>query len=95
MATALAFAVTAIAGILLGVRTSFGLSAGGVRLIIGGEDGIIGWLGYGWGTIVRGVILKVAQTLAQNARRSHRDSSRLGHPPAGPVSEGGILSARC
>ena len=63
MAMALALAVTAIAGILLGVRTSFDPSVGGARLIFGFEAVIIGGLGNLWGTLVGGVILGVAQTL--------------------------------
>ena len=63
MAIALALAVTAIAGILLGVRTSFDPSVGGARLIFGFEAVIIGGLGNLWGTLVGGVILGVAQTV--------------------------------
>ncbi len=63
MAMALALAVTAIAGILLGVRTSFDPSVGGARLIFGFEAVIIGGLGNLWGTLAGGVILGVAQTI--------------------------------
>ena len=63
MAMALALAVTAIAGILLGVRTSFDASVGGARLIFGFEAVIIGGLGNLWGTLAGGVILGVAQTV--------------------------------
>ena len=42
---ALALAVTALAGILLGIRTSFDPSIGGGRLIFGFEAVIIGGLG--------------------------------------------------
>lgn len=63
LAMALALAVTAIAGILLGVRTSFDPSVGGARLIFGFEAVIIGGLGNLWGTLAGGVILGVAQTL--------------------------------
>lgn len=63
LAMALALAVTAIAGILLGVRTSFDPSIGGGRLIFGFEAVIIGGLGNLWGTLVGGVILGVAQTV--------------------------------
>ena len=62
-AMALALAVTAIAGILLGIRTSFDPSVGGGRLIFGFEAVIIGGLGNLWGTLAGGVILGVAQTL--------------------------------
>lgn len=63
MAMAIALAVTAIAGILLGIRTSFDPSVGGARLIFGFEAVIIGGLGNLWGTLAGGVILGVAQTI--------------------------------
>ena len=63
LAMAVALAVTAIAGILLGVRTSFDPSIGGGRLIFGFEAVIIGGLGNLWGTLAGGVILGVAQTV--------------------------------
>jgi len=63
LAMALALAVTAIAGILLGIRTSFDPSVGGARLIFGFEAVIIGGLGNIWGTLAGGVILGVAQTV--------------------------------
>ncbi|MBU2958886.1 branched-chain amino acid ABC transporter permease [Paracoccus sp. 1_MG-2023] len=63
LAMALALAVTAVAGILLGIRTSFDPSVGGGRLIFGFEAVIIGGLGNLWGTLVGGVILGVAQTV--------------------------------
>lgn len=63
VAMALALAVTAIAGILLGIRTSFDPSIGGGRLIFGFEAVIIGGLGNLWGTLAGGVILGVAQTI--------------------------------
>lgn len=63
LAMALALAVTAVAGILLGIRTSFDPSGGGARLIFGFEAVIIGGLGNLWGTLAGGVILGVAQTV--------------------------------
>ena len=63
LAMALALAVTAVAGILLGIRTNFDPSVGGGRLIFGFEAVIIGGLGNLWGTLVGGVILGVAQTV--------------------------------
>jgi branched-chain amino acid transport system permease protein len=63
LAMALALAVVAIGGILLGMRTSFDPAIGGGRLIFGFEAVIIGGLGNLWGTLVGGVILGVAQTL--------------------------------
>lgn len=63
LAMALALAVTAVAGILLGIRTSFDPSIGAGRLIFGFEAVIIGGLGNLWGTLAGGVILGVAQTI--------------------------------
>ena len=63
LAMALALAVTAVAGVLLGIRTSFDPSIGGSRLIFGFEAVIIGGLGNIWGTLAGGVILGVAQTI--------------------------------
>ncbi|MEM9221164.1 MAG: branched-chain amino acid ABC transporter permease [Pseudomonadota bacterium] len=63
LAMALALAVTAIAGILLGVRTSFDPAGGGGRLIFAFEAVIIGGLGSLWGTLAGGVILGIAQTI--------------------------------
>ena len=63
LAMALALAVVAIAGILLGMRTSFYPAIGGGRLIFGFEAVIIGGLGNLWGTLAGGVILGVAQTI--------------------------------
>ncbi len=63
LALALSLAVTAIAGLLLGIRTSFDPAVGGSRLIFGFEAVIIGGLGNIWGTLAGGVILGVAQTV--------------------------------
>ncbi|MEZ5724109.1 MAG: branched-chain amino acid ABC transporter permease [Paracoccaceae bacterium] len=63
LAMALSLAVTALAGVFLGIRTSFDPAAGASRLIFGFEAVIIGGLGNLWGTLGGGVILGVAQTL--------------------------------
>lgn len=63
LAMALSMAVTAVAGVFLGMRTSFDPAIGGSRLIFGFEAVIIGGLGNLWGTLAGGVILGVAQTL--------------------------------
>jgi len=63
IAMALSLAVTAVAGVLLGIRTSFDPAAGPGRLIFGFEAVIIGGLGNLWGTMIGGVILGVAQTV--------------------------------
>ena len=63
LAMALAFAVVTVAGILLGIRTTFTFSSGPDRLLFAFEAVIIGGLGSLWGTLVGGVLLGVAQTL--------------------------------
>ncbi|KJS18028.1 MAG: ABC transporter permease [Hoeflea sp. BRH_c9] len=63
MAMALSLAVTAVAGVFLGIRTSFDPAVGGSRLIFGFEAVIIGGLGNLWGTLCGGVILGIAQTV--------------------------------
>ena len=55
--------VVAIAGIFLGVRTSFDPTAGPGRLIFGFEAVIIGGLGNLWGTLIGGIILGVSQNI--------------------------------
>jgi branched-chain amino acid transport system permease protein len=62
IATGLALAIAAIAGLCLGTRTSFDPSAGPARLIFAFEAVIIGGLGSFWGTLAGGVVLGVAQT---------------------------------
>lgn len=63
VATALAFGTVAIAGVFLGVRTTFGPLDGPVRLIFAFEAVVIGGLGSLWGTLVGGMILGVSQAI--------------------------------
>jgi branched-chain amino acid transport system permease protein len=63
VATAIALATVAVAGLFLGVRTTFTPSVGPTRLIFAFEAVIIGGLGSIWGTLVGGLVLGVAQTL--------------------------------
>jgi branched-chain amino acid transport system permease protein len=62
IATGLALAIAAIAGLCLGVRTQFDPSAGPARLLYAFEAVIIGGLGSLWGTLAGGIVLGVAQT---------------------------------
>jgi branched-chain amino acid transport system permease protein len=63
IAMALALGTVAIAGVFLGIRTTFGPADGPVRLIFAFEAVVIGGLGSLWGTLVGGIILGVSQTL--------------------------------
>lgn len=63
LAMALSLAVTAVAGIFLGIRTAFDPAIGASRLIFGFEAVIIGGLGNLWGTLAGGVILGIAQAV--------------------------------
>ena len=63
LAMALCFAVIAIAGVFLAIRSNFDPFSGPARLIFGFEAVIIGGLGSIWGTLAGGIILGVAQTL--------------------------------
>ena len=63
LAMALSLAIVAVAGIFLGIRTTFSFSSGPDRLLFAFEAVIIGGLGSLWGTLAGGVILGVAQTI--------------------------------
>jgi branched-chain amino acid transport system permease protein len=60
---ALSLAIVAVAGIFLGIRTTFTFGSGPDRLLFAFEAVIIGGLGSLWGTLVGGVVLGVAQTV--------------------------------
>jgi branched-chain amino acid transport system permease protein len=63
IAMAISMATAAIAGIFLGIRTTFDPSAGPIRLIFAFEAVIIGGLGSLWGTLLGGIVLGVAQAI--------------------------------
>jgi branched-chain amino acid transport system permease protein len=63
LAMALSLAILAVAGVFLGIRTTFTFSSGPDRLLFAFEAVIIGGLGSLWGTLAGGVILGVAQTV--------------------------------
>lgn len=63
VATAIAIAMVALAGIFLGVSTQFNPTYGDLVLIFAFEAVIIGGLGSLWGTLVGGIALGVAQTV--------------------------------
>ena len=62
LAMAMSLAIVAVAGIALGIRTTFTFASGPDRLLFAFEAVVIGGLGSLWGTLVGGVILGIAQT---------------------------------
>lgn len=62
-AMGLALATVALAGVFLGIRTTFTPTVGPERLIFAFEAVIIGGLGSLWGTLAGGIVLGVAQTI--------------------------------
>ncbi|HUZ75331.1 MAG TPA: branched-chain amino acid ABC transporter permease [Stellaceae bacterium] len=64
VAMGIAMVFTALAGVLMGIRTTFDPSAGPVRLIFAFEAVIIGGLGSLWGTLLGGMVLAIAQEVA-------------------------------
>jgi branched-chain amino acid transport system permease protein len=63
LATAIALATVALAGVVLGMSTLFTPGYGDLVLIFAFEAVIIGGLGSLWGTLVGAVVLGVAQTV--------------------------------
>ncbi|HEX7216297.1 MAG TPA: branched-chain amino acid ABC transporter permease [Methylomirabilota bacterium] len=63
LAMALSLAIVAVAGVFLGVRTTFTFASGPDRLLFAFEAVIIGGLGSLWGTLVGGAVLGIAQTV--------------------------------
>ena len=63
LAMGIAFALMALAGVFLGMRTSFSPTDGPANLLFAFEAVVIGGLGSFWGTFAGGIILGVAQTV--------------------------------
>ena len=63
VAMALSLGIVAVAGVFLGIRTTFTVSSGPDRLLFAFEAVIIGGLGSLWGTLVGGAVLGIAQTV--------------------------------
>ena len=63
VATGLSLSLVAVAGVLLGIRTTFTPADGPLRLIFAFEAVIIGGLGSLWGTFAGGLLLGLAQSI--------------------------------
>jgi branched-chain amino acid transport system permease protein len=63
IATAIAFATVALAGLMFAMRSSFDPATGPSRLIFAFEAVVIGGLGSLWGTLLGGVVLGVTQSV--------------------------------
>jgi len=63
VASALAFAVISVAGVLMAVRTNFDPTLGPARLLTAFEVVIIGGLGSFWGALIGGMVLGLAQAI--------------------------------
>jgi branched-chain amino acid transport system permease protein len=77
LALAIALVTVALAGVLLGARTTFTPFTGPVRLIYAFEAVIIGGLGSLWGTLAGGITLGVAQLVGKQISTEWGDL--LGH----------------
>jgi branched-chain amino acid transport system permease protein len=64
IATAIAFATVALAGLMFAMRSSFTPTTGPSQLLFAFEAVVIGGLGSLWGTLAGGAILGVTQTIA-------------------------------
>jgi branched-chain amino acid transport system permease protein len=73
LAVAIAFAIIALAGVLLGIRTTFSPDVGPGRLLFAFEAVVIGGLGSLWGTLAGGVILGVAHTVGAAIDPAYRE----------------------
>jgi branched-chain amino acid transport system permease protein len=62
VAAAIALVTVGLAGLFLGLRTSFAPYAGSMQLVFGFEAAVIGGAGSLWGTLGRGIVLGIAQT---------------------------------
>jgi branched-chain amino acid transport system permease protein len=63
IATAIAFAPVALAGLMFAMRSSFNPTQGPSQLLFAFEAVVIGGLGSLWGTLAGGIVLALTQTL--------------------------------
>jgi len=73
LAVAIAFGIVAVAGVFLGIRTTFSPDIGPGRLLVAFETVVIGGLGSLWGTLVGGVILGTAHTIGAKVDPAYRE----------------------
>jgi len=71
LATAIAIASVALAGVFLGMQTQFSPTYGDLVLIFAFEAVIIGGLGSLWGTLLGGLVLGVSQTIGAQAHPAY------------------------
>jgi branched-chain amino acid transport system permease protein len=64
IATGIAFATVALAGLMFAMRSSFDPTIGPTRLLFAFEAVVIGGLGSLWGTLIGGMVLGLSQTIA-------------------------------
>jgi branched-chain amino acid transport system permease protein len=62
-ATAISFAVIAIAGVFMGIKFTFTPSLGPNFLLYAFEAVVIGGMGSFWGTLAGGIVLGIAQAI--------------------------------
>ena len=67
VAMGVALLIVTIGGVMMAIRTTFDPLLGSQRLIYAFEAVIIGGMGSGWGTLLGGIILGLAQTLGAQA----------------------------
>src|SRR2546426_1005134 len=73
LAVAIAFGIVALAGVCLGIRTTFCPDLGPGRLLVAFETVVIGGLGSLWGTLMGGVILGIAHTIGAKLDPAYRE----------------------
>lgn len=73
LAVAIAFAIIGLAGVFLGVRTTFSPDVGPGRLLVAFETVVIGGLGSLWGTLVGGIVLGLAHSFGAKMDPAYRE----------------------
>jgi branched-chain amino acid transport system permease protein len=71
IASSLAFATVALAGIAYGTLTQLSPTAGGANLLFAFETVVIGGIGSLWGTLVGGILLGIAQQFGSHVNQQY------------------------